>query len=454
MEPAARTGSGEPRGGRPTVYVEVTTTLAARFTAGYERMVRCLIQETERLEDPPVELVPVVAAHRDQHRRLTDDEHERLARHPAGGTNRRRADRFGPLSPAVRRLAAVPAVGRARNSLARQRRRLTTSPAIRGLDLGIPEYGSVWLDLEPAWNDPAGRPDLLTRLAAEGVHTAVMVADVMPEKHPEWFDPNQRRLFGRWLEAHLEHSGLFLCISHNTEEDLRQVAADKGFEGDLDCVVVPLGADLPEAEPSPVELPAGMDRFLLVVGTIEPRKNQELVLDAFDRLSRRHRDLGLVLVGRQGWMVEDLVERIRQHPLADSRLLWPDGVTDSQLAWLYENAFLTIAPSFYEGLGVPVMEALAHGSPTLATTGGAQGEAGGDRVEHIDPGDLDALCVALERHLLDPGHHDALARRAAGYEAPRWSAGAAVMTEALARLASGEPPRAGRQRPKRSPRTT
>ncbi|MCB1272395.1 MAG: glycosyltransferase family 4 protein [Microthrixaceae bacterium] len=441
-----RTGSGAalPERHVPKVHVEVTTTLAARFTAGYERMVRCLIEEVQRIPDAPIELVPVVAAHRDQHRRLTDDERARLAEHPAGGTNRRRADRFGPLSPAVRRAVAIPAVGRARNALARQRRRLTTSPAIRGLDIGMPEYGSVWLDLEPAWNDPADRAELLTRLAAEGVHSAAMVADVMPEKHPEWFDPNQRRLFGRWLDAHLEHSELFLTISRNTENDLREVAEARGHDPELNCVVVPLGAELPAAQPSPVELPRGMDRFLLVVGTLEPRKNQALVIDAFDQLSARHPDLGLVLVGRQGWMVEDLVSRIRDHPLAGTRLLWPDGVTDAELAWLYGNAFLTIAPSHYEGLGVPVMEALGHGSPTLASDGGAQGEAGGTHVETIDPDDLDTLCVVLERHLLDPAHHQALVDRAATYSAPRWSTGAEVMAAALAELAAHRPPGAGR----------
>lgn len=434
---------------RPTVYVEVTTTIAARFTAGYERMVRCLIAEMNLIGDRPVELVPVVAAHRDQHRRLTDDESARLVEHPSGGTNRRRADRFGPLSPAVRRIAASPTVGRTRSALAGQRRRITTSPALRGLDLGIPDYGSVWLDLEPAWNDPADRRDLLTRLSAQGVHSAVMVADVMPELYPNWFDEGQRRLFGTWLEAHLEHSRLFLCISRNTERDLREVARARGFDRELDCVVVPLGAELPDTAPDGVDLPSRIGRYLLVVGTLEPRKNQQLVLDAFDRLSKRHGDLGLVLVGRQGWMVDDLAERIRSHPLAGTRLVWPDAVTDGQLAWLYQNAFLTIAPSHYEGLGVPVMEALGYGSPTLASTGGALAEAGGDHVETIDPDDTDALGVAIERHLLDPDHHGHLADAAARYEAPRWSNAAEVVAEALVHLATHHPPRADRRHGRR-----
>lgn len=422
------------------VHVEVTTTLAARFTAGYERLVRSVLAGLDGPDGAGIEVVPVVATGSMGHRRLTDSERERLAHHPAGGTNRRRADRFGPLSPVVRRAVAVPAVGRVRAGVAARRRRLLRTPGLAGLDLGIPPIGSIWLDLEPAWNDPAPRQQLLTRLGAEGVHRAVLVADVMPELFGEWFDDGQRRLFGGWVQAHLQHSELFLCISQNTENDLREVARRRGVTRELHCVVVPLGADLPTAEPRPLDLPAGMRRYLLVVGTLEPRKNQQLVLDAFDRLRRRHDDLGVVLVGRQGWLTDELADRIRAHPDYGHRLLWPDAVDDGQLSWLYRHAFLTIAPSRYEGLGVPVMEALAHGCPTVSSTGGALPEAGDGRVETIDPDDVDGLCVVVERHLLDEAHHTHWRKLAEGYRAPSWDGAAQVVAEALRSLAAQPPP--------------
>jgi len=430
-------------GARAQVYVEVTTTLAARFTAGYERLVRNVLAG---LDDPdaPVEVVPVVAKGRNGHRRLTDSEREQLAHHPAGGSNSRRADRFGPLSPLVRATVGLRVVGRARAAAANQRRRLMTSPSMRALDLGILPMGSVWLDLEPAWNDPDPRPELLARLQAEGIHSAVLVADVMPEIHPDWFDGHQREVFGDWLQAHLEHSGLFLCISHNTEADLREVARRRGIARELPTVVVPLGADLPDATPEPVHMPPEVGRYMLVVGTLEPRKNQKLVLDAFDRLRLRHEDLGLVLVGRQGWMVDELAESIRTHPDFGGRLVWPDAVSDGQLAWLYRHAFLTVAPSRYEGLGVPVMEALGYGSPTISSTGGALSEAGGDHVETIDPDDLDGLCVAIERHLMDDDHHNDLQQKASTYVAPRWDDTAVVVGAAPQRLATEPPPMPGR----------
>lgn len=426
------------------VHIEVTTTLAARFTAGYERVVRSVIDGLDGLEDSPVEVIPVVAAgRRGEYRHLTDSERERLRHHPAGGTNRRRADRFGPLSPLVRAAVGTRAVGRARATLSDGRRALSLSPSQRALTIGIPPMGSVWLDLEPAWNDPEPREELLVRLRAEGVHTGVLVADVMPELFPEWFDQHQLHLFGSWLEAHLEHSELFLCISHNTERDLQEVALRRGIERELPTVVIPLGADLPTADPKPMILPPQVGRYLLVVGTLEPRKNQQLVIDAFDRLRYRHPDLGLILVGRQGWMTEELAERIREHPEFGRRLLWPDAVDDGQLAWLYRNAFLTVAPSRYEGLGVPVMEALHHGCATISSTGGALPEAGDGRVETIDPDDVDGLVVAIERHLLDEDHHEALEKLAAEYVPPSWSDTTRAVAAALERFTEMPPPVVG-----------
>jgi glycosyltransferase involved in cell wall biosynthesis len=425
------------------VYVEVTTTLAAGFTAGYERMARSVLNGLATREPREVEAIPVVFTGRGKYRHLTESEEELIRHHPPGGSNRRRADRFGPLSPMIRAAVGMPVVGRVRASLSKARRSLFISPTVPGLDVGLPPIASVWLDLEPAWNDPDPRDELLVRLRAEGVHTAVLVADIMPELFPEWFDTVQRALFGEWLRAHLEHSEQFLCISRNTEADLKALARSEGIDRELPTVVIPLGADLPEVEPKAVDLPPEVGRFLLVVGTLEPRKNQAMVLEAFDRLRRRHDDLGLVFVGRQGWMVDDLVERIRSHPEYDRRLLWPDAVDDGQLTWLYRRAFLMIAPSRYEGLGVPVMEALYNGCATITSTGGALEEAGDGRVETIDPDDLDGLVVAIERHLLDDGHHSALVERAAGYVPPSWSDTTEAIAAAMERFRTLPPPIVG-----------
>ena len=426
------------------VIVEVTNTLALPYTTGYQRLVRSLVAGLQGPAGDGLDVVPVVwPTELGGYRRLLPDEERQLAAHPPGGRATRRADAFGPLSPIVRGVADLGPARRARAGADLRRRRRALTPDVRALSIDIPPLGSVFLDLEPGWHDPEPRDVLLPRLRASGVHTAVLVADVMPELFPEWFDPSQRRLFGRWLRAHLATTDLFVCISACTERDLQRVARDNGVTRGLRTSVIPLGADFPVVEPVPVALPPSLGRFLLVVGTLEPRKNQQLAVEVFDRLAPRHPDLGLVLVGKEGWLVGDLVAGLRSHPEWGRRLLWLEGVDDAGLAWLYQHAFLTLAPSRYEGLGVPVMEALHHGCPTIASTGGALVEAGDGRVETLDPDDPDALEVLVERHLLDATFHEAATARAAGYRAPSWDDSARRLAELLLGFGEVPPPLVG-----------
>jgi len=422
------------------VVVEVTNTLAVPYTTGYQRVVREVLRGLDGPAGHDLEVVPVVRPLLlGNYRRLTEDEAGRLRHHPPGGHGGRRSDRFGVLAPVVRGTLDLGVTKQVRGALGRARGRRALTPEIRALTIPLPEIGSIWLDLEPTWHNPEPRSEVLPRMRAAGIHNAVLVADVMPELHPSWFDPAQRELFGDWLRAHLRDSELFLCISERTAADLKSVAARLDAP-EPQTVVVPLGADFPVVEPLPVHLPDDIARYLLVVGTVEPRKNQQLVLDAFDVLSRRHPDLGVVFVGKQGWLVDDLVDRMRSHPEFGHRLQWLEGIDDAQLAWLYQHAFLAVAPSKYEGLGVPVMEALHHGCATLSSDGGALPEAGGDRVTYFSPKDADALCVLVERHLLDPEYHQAAVDRAAGWTAPTWEAAAQAVGDALRTLGGSTPP--------------
>jgi len=422
------------------VVVEVTNTLSVPYTTGYQRVVREVLRGLDGPAGHDLDVVPVVRPLLlGDYRRLTEGEAERLRRHPPGGHGGRRSDRFGLLAPVVRGTLDLPVTKQVRGAIGRARGRRALTPEIRALTVPLPEIGSIWLDLEPTWHNPEPRTEVLPRMRAAGIHTAVLVADVMPELFPRWFDPEKRTQFSEWLRAHLRDSEMFLCISERTAADLRSVARQLGAP-DPETVVVPLGADFPAGEPQPVELPDEVGRYLLVVGTLEPRKNQQVVLDAFDVLSRRHPDLGVVLVGKQGWLVDDLVDRVRAHPEFGRRLLWLEGIDDAELAWLYQQAFLAVAPSKYEGLGVPVMEALHHGCATLSSDGGALPEAGGERVTYFSPDDVDALCVLVERHLLDPGYHQAAVDRAAGWTAPTWAATAQAVGDALRTLGGRTPP--------------
>src|SRR3546814_82999 len=130
----------------------------------------------------------------------------------------------------------------------------------------------------------------------------------MPLRNPEWFDPQNRAAFVPWARAQLEHAELAICFSRFCADEV----AHHG--GPPTALFVP-GADPADVVPArPGALPDDGLPYALTVGTVEPRKNIGLLLDAFDRLWAQGHDVRLVVVGREGWHVEDLVARLRSHP--------------------------------------------------------------------------------------------------------------------------------------------
>jgi len=422
------------------VYIEVTNTLTSGFTTGFQRLTRELVtQLTESaVPDDPIEVIPVRWCERRlRYRRLTDAERRFLGRPPGpSDLPRSRLGRIGERLPAVlagpaRRAIHTRTGDWLRVNVARAKPP-DLPPAHPELEIGPWTTGSIFLDLEAAWHDPRARADLLPELVDAGVIPMTLVADVLPELRPEWFDNNAAALFRSFLRAHMRHSRRFICISRATETDLRSVAPTVGVDRELDCRVVTMGGDFrtfAEGVPAPIEL-SGL-RYLLCVSTLEPRKNQALLLDAYEVLRTRYPDVAVVLVGRVGWKTERLVERITSHPDLGRRVFWYDRVDDALLDRLYRDAFLSVTPSYSEGFGVPVIEALGHGVPTLSSNGGALPEAGGELAEYFAPTDLDAFVLAAERHLFDERYHAQRRDALRDYRPPTWAASAQQVRAAV-----------------------
>ncbi len=143
------------------------------------------------------------------------------------------------------------------------------------------------------------------------------------------------------------------------------------------------------------------EHFILAVGTIEPRKNLVRLLEAYRSLLDRGSTAGLVIAGRKGWRYEGFFERITALRLAERvTLLGP--FPDAELPALYSAADVLAFPSLYEGFGLPVLEAMACGTPVVASNTSALPEAAGDAGILVAPHDVAALAGALERVLADP----------------------------------------------------
>lgn len=211
---------------------------------------------------------------------------------------------------------------------------------------------------------------------------------------PDAFTEHGLRFFHAALDLALEQADRVLCSSEATATDCRAAGFDPAK-----LRVVPLGVRATPAGVAAVdEVRAryGLTRpFVLWVGTIEPRKNLPVVVEAFRRLART--DLDLVLVGPAGWNVD--LDRIVR-PVAP-QVKVTGFLPRSVLEAVYAAAEVFCFPSLREGFGLPVAEAMAQGTPVVTSSGTSTAEVGGDAVVLVDPRDPAAVGEGLARVLDD-----------------------------------------------------
>ncbi|KVZ25957.1 glycosyl transferase family 1 [Burkholderia multivorans] len=231
----------------------------------------------------------------------------------------------------------------------------------------------VGLDLQPRVV-PAQRA-FYQNLRLQGVQVKFVVYDLLCVLLPQYFVPGAAEGFTGWLDVVAESDGA-LCISRAVATDLsswiEKHAPERARSFEIDWFH--LGADI-ENFPASSEIPHDGGKVLqrlrnyptfLMVGTLEPRKGHAQVLDAFEHLWRDNQNVNLVFVGRQGWMVEDLVGRLRAHGEQGRRLFWLENASDDYLEKIYEASSCLIAASYGEGFGLPLIEAAQHGLAIIA----------------------------------------------------------------------------------------
>ena len=260
----------------------------------------------------------------------------------------------------------------------------------------------------------------------------VTVHDLAFLRHPEQFTRHGVAFFHRAIELARRDATLVVCPSVATLDD----CTANGFERDR-LRLVPWGI---RVESTPESAVAGMrarfgirGRYVLWTGTIEPRKNLPVLLDAFAALGRR--DVTLVLAGPHGWN-EDVGDRIAA--LGD-RVRAIGFVDTGALRALYAGADVFCFPSREEGFGLPVLEAMAQGTPVVTSIGTATAEVAGESGRLVAPDDIDGVRDALAELLDDEDERERLggAGRQRAATAFTWAGTAAaldaVYAEAVAR---------------------
>ncbi|WP_332876216.1 glycosyltransferase [Massilia sp. S19_KUP03_FR1] len=264
------------------------------------------------------------------------------------------------------------------------------------------QRGDVFLGLDLL---PHILPDVmpfLQSLRLDGVRVCMVVYDLLPVLMPQHFPPNTDASHAEWLRCISAFDGA-LCISRAVARELLDWQSQH-----LPASLVPrqvgwfhLGSDVDNSVPSS-GLPADAAQVLaqlaqrptlLMVGTVEPRKHHEQTVSAFEQLWRDGTEANLVIVGKEGWMVDALVRRLRRHPEAGRRLFWLEGISDEYLQLVYGAADGLIAASAGEGFGLPLIEAARRQVPVIARDLPVFREVGGEHLHYFSgfaPADLAA----------------------------------------------------------------
>ena len=290
-------------------------------------------------------------------------------------------------------------------------------------DHWVEELPASIRSLYPRWN-VLGRPALPASLrAADLVHATnhaaippagdrqrlvVTIHDLAFEHAPSLFPRQWRLLYRAGLRAAVRRADAIITPSRNTAEDVLS-------RTDVDprkLRVVPLAASLPQGTLDAEDVLARLKvrgPYVLFVGTLEPRKNLVRLVRAYRRVAATGVPHALVLAGPLGWQHEPLMRELALH--GPGEIVMTGSITADELDALYRAADAFVYPSLYEGFGLPVLEAMARGVPTIVSTTSSLPEVAGDAAIGVNPRSVREIARAVEQVVTDVEVAEGLATR-------------------------------------------
>lgn len=231
------------------------------------------------------------------------------------------------------------------------------------------------------------------------VPTIVSVMDLSFLHYPQTFRKNDLYQLTKWTEYSVKKAKKIITISNSSKND---IIKHYGI-ADENVNVVHLGLKEISMDSSKKSLKEfGVDKkFILYVGTLQPRKNIVSLIKAFSILPNELKEnYQLVIIGKKGWLYEDILRSPKMFGVED-KTLFLDYVNDEDLPSFYKNAEVFVLPSLYEGFGLPILEAMRYGCPVATSNVSSMPEAGGDAALYFDPNNIEDIEEKIERILTD-----------------------------------------------------
>jgi glycosyltransferase involved in cell wall biosynthesis len=332
----------------------------------------------------------------------------------------RLAERLGAPAP------ATPSHAGAKDDAFRRALKLRAQAAL-GLGRRAVGAGDIYVHVSHIRLD---RPEVFASVAAAWARPVILVHDLIPIRFPEYGREGEAERHARRMTTVLDHATTIIANSADTARDLAAFAAETGRRTPP-MLAAPLGLEAgfsSDAAPFAARKP-----YFVALGTIEPRKNHLLLLHLWRRLAERQGadTPTLVLVGRRGWENEMVLDLLERSPAVRAHVVEVNDLPDAALVALVKGARALLFPSFAEGYGLPLAEALALGAPAIVSDLPAFREIAGDAAETIDPLDGPAWQAAVLDYADERSpRRTAALGRITGFTPPSWERHFRIVAEA------------------------
>ena len=246
----------------------------------------------------------------------------------------------------------------------------------------------------------------LPLLRKKNLRTVVTVHDLAFKRFPQYFPKGDLRKLNLLSDYSIANATKLIAVSESTKRDILEFYP-KRKESDIKVVHHGFDCDLFEKKIEPNFERTILNNYgltpkgyLLYVGAIQPRKNLEVLVEAFEKIKPSHSDLKLVIAGEKAWMWERTLERIERSPAKDDIIL-TGKVPFSQLPVLYRNAKIFVFPEKFAGFGIPILEAFACGTPVVAAHNSSLVEVGNGAALYFETENSDDLRARIESVIAD-----------------------------------------------------
>lgn len=255
--------------------------------------------------------------------------------------------------------------------------------------------GDIFLSCGLEWSE--SYPASFHFLKNSGVNVVTICYDLIPIKFPSYCFVNFSNEFSEYLINILHGSNYIFCISDNTKDDLKNFIINSGAPSPK-IKKLKLGTSLYEnyKQTKKSKDLKSQSKFILYVSTIETRKNHKLIIDVYLLAKKKNIDLpNIIFIGMKGWGTKSLISQIKKDNYLSSKISILNNIDDNNLVEYYKTSLFCIYPSFYEGWGLPIIEAASFGKVTLCSNIKVLRESGDKYMKYVKPNCIESWLNAM-----------------------------------------------------------